>query len=128
MRCLLDTCTFLWLLEDSKQLSPSVRSLIERRENRVHFSAVSAWEIAVKNVSGKLALPKSVDDFVMEGREGHQLDSLVFDEPCAFHLARLPPIHRDPFDWMLICQAIEHDLTILTPDPMIRRYPIKTLW
>ncbi len=128
VRCLLDTCTFLWTLEGSRKLTSRVRRQIENPENRVLFSAVSAWEIAVKHAAGRLPLPGSVDDFIGEGRSGHGLEALVFDARCTYHLHRLPHVHRDPFDWMLICQAIEHDLTILTPDPMIRKYPIKTLW
>lgn len=128
MRLLLDTCTFLWLRESADRLSEPVREVLAEGANEAFLSAVSVWEICLKQASGKLTLPRAAEDFVHDGRTIHSLDSLAFDERCAFHLARLPPIHRDPFDWMLICQAIEHELTLLTPDPMIRKYPIKTLW
>ncbi|MGQ0530487.1 MAG: type II toxin-antitoxin system VapC family toxin [Panacagrimonas sp.] len=128
MQCLLDTCTFLWLIEDSRHLSPQVRSLLVESANTLFVSSVSAWEVAVKHSAGKLPLPLPLDEFLTQGRAGHRLQALPFAEQCAFHLPKLPSVHRDPFDWMLICQAIEHDLVLLTPDPMIRKYPIKTLW
>lgn len=128
MRVLLDTCTFLWLRESPERLSEAARAVLIDGANEVSLSAVSAWEIAVKHAAGRLPLPRPIEDFIRDGRKIHHIESLAFDENCALHLGRLPDIHRDPFDWMLICQAIEHQLTILTPDPQIRKYPIKTLW
>lgn len=125
---LLDTCAFLWLRESPDRLSEAAREVLRDGSNEVSLSAVSAWEISVKHAAGRLPLPRPLEDFVRDGRKIHHIEALAFDENCALHLARLPDIHRDPFDWMLICQAIEHQLTILTPDPMIRKYPIKTLW
>ena len=61
-------------------------------------------------------------------RARHGIDSLTLDEPALAHLAKLPEVHRDPFDRMLICQAIEHDLLLVTDDEAVRRYPIKTAW
>lgn len=63
-----------------------------------------------------------------EQRKLHQIESLPLDEASSLHLPSLPILHRDPFDRMLICQAIEHNLEILTPDPLIRQYSIKTIW
>ena len=96
--------------------------------NKVYLSAVSAWEIAVKHALGKLPLPSTPAVFVREQRELHHIDSLALDEASTMQLHKLPQIHRDPFDRMLVCQAIEHDLIILTPDPMIKQYPVKTIW
>jgi len=128
MSILLDTCTFLWLIADAEQLSKTARKLFKDPDNEVYLSAVSTWEIVVKHVLGRLPLPHSPEQFIPEQRKSHGIDLLPLDEPATFHLLRLPPLHRDPFDRMLICQAIEKGLVILTPDPLITRYPVRTAW
>jgi PIN domain nuclease of toxin-antitoxin system len=127
-KILLDTCTFLWIAAEASELSKEARILFADSNNEVYLSAVSTWEIAVKYGLGKLPLPDSPEIFVREQRKLHQIESLSLDEASSLHLPRLPILHRDPFDRMLICQAIEHDLVILTPDLLIRQYSIKTIW
>lgn len=92
------------------------------------MSSVSVWEIIVKNQLGKLPLPSAADDFIKQQCEKHFIEYLALDEKAVFHLSRLPNHHRDPFDKMLVCQAIAHDLTILTSDKMIMQYPVATVW
>ncbi len=128
MRLLLDTCTFLWLVADAPQLSAKARALFVASDQEVFLSAASVWEIAVKHRLGKLPLPEPVDRFIPRVREAHGIDSLPLDEEAALQDARLPAIHRDPFDRMLVCQAMVSGLTILTPDEMIRQYPVRTIW
>ena len=128
MRLLLDTCTFLWIVGGDRALSSTAVRLFAAPENEVYFSAVSAWEIAVKHQLGRLLLPEPPDRFVPAQRGAHAIEPLPLDEECALHLARLPALHRDPFDRMLVCQAIVHGLTILTPDPLIAQYPARTMW
>lgn len=77
---------------------------------------------------GKLHLPLSPDKFVPKERKRHLIASLELTEQDTLHLCKLPTPHKDPFDRMLICQAIEHSLTILTSDPLITQYPIRSLW
>lgn len=128
MRLLLDTCTFLWIAADSPQLSFEALELFTEPANEVYLSSVSSWEIAVKYELGRLPLPDPPMEFVPAMREGHGIDSLSLDEESTLYVNRLPAYHRDPFDRMLICQAIAHDLVILTPDREIQRYPVKTRW
>lgn len=128
MNILLDTCTFLWLISDAEQLSETACKLFKDPDNEVYLSAVSTWEIVVKHMLGRLPLPHPPEQFIPEQRSSHGIDPLPLDEPTTFHLLRLPPLHRDPFDRMLICQAIERGLVILTPDPLITRYPVRTAW
>ncbi|HUF82656.1 MAG TPA: type II toxin-antitoxin system VapC family toxin, partial [Burkholderiales bacterium] len=66
--------------------------------------------------------------FIPEQRRAHGIETLPLDEDAVLQLSRLPAIHKDPFDRMLICQAIAHGMVILTPDPLIGRYPVRTLW
>ena len=128
MEILLDTCTFLWIITDDTRLTQKARTAFSNTENRVYLSAVSAWEIAVKNSLGKLPLPEDPLIYIPRKREEHKISRLDIREDAALHLNKLPLIHKDPFDRILICQSIVSGLTILTPDPLIHRYPVKYLW
>ncbi len=128
MKLLLDTCTFLWIVADAPQLSRRARALFRAPENDVFLSAASAWEIAIKHALGRLPLPDDPSRFVPEMREMHGIESLPIDEASALHTLRLPTVHRDPFDRLLVAQAIVHGLTILTPDPLVTQYPALSVW
>ncbi len=128
MRLLLDTCTFLWILADSPQLSFEAVDLFTAPENEVYLSSVSTWEIAVKNALGRLPLPERPTEFVPAMREAHGIESLSLDEESTLYVSRLPSYHKDPFDRMLVFQALVQDLVLLTPDDDIRQYPVKTRW
>lgn len=128
MRLLLDTCTFLWLITDSGQLSARARGLLIARENEVYLSAVSAWEISVKFGLGKLPLPQPPSIFVPKERARHELQSLSLGESACLAVGRLPDLHKDPFDRMLICQSITEGLTLITPDPLISQYAVSVIW
>lgn len=128
MRLLLDTCTFLWIVSGSRELPARVSEAFRAPDHEIFLSAASAWEIALKEARGRLSLPEPAQQFVPSEREAHGIASLPIDEESALHLSRLPALHRDPFDRMLVSQAIVHGLTILTPDPLITQYPARTMW
>ena len=128
MKLLLDTCTFIWLATGDPALSVAAQVVFEDEENDAFLSAVSAWEIAVKNLLGGLRLSEPPERFVPKYRSVHKIESLSLNEEMALQVRTLPRVHRDPFDRMLVCQAIAEGMTILTPDEMIRKYPVKTFW
>ncbi len=128
MNILLDTCTFLWLISGSAELSSRAREGFTEPENEVYLSAASCWEISVKWSLGRLTLPEIPARFIPDQREKHYVSPLPISEAATFHLPKLPPHHKDPFDRILICQAIEHSLVLLTPDQLIAQYPVRTLW
>ena len=128
LRLLLDTCTFLWVILDAPRLSKRAAELFRAPDDEVYLSAASAWEIAVKHGLGRLPLPASPGRFVRDMREAHGIAALPIDEEAALHVSKLPAAHRDPFDRMLVSQAIVHGLTILTPDPLVTQYPARTIW
>lgn len=128
MRLLLDTCTFLWIATDSPALSSRARDLFSDADNEVYLSAASAWEIALKHSLGRLPLPDLPERLVPDLRTRHGVETLPVDEESALHVGRLPPLHRDPFDRMLVSQAIVHGLSILGPDPLVTQYPVRALW
>lgn len=130
MRLLLDTCVFLWLIWDEPELLPEMREVLSDPDHTLFLSAVSVWEATQKHALGKLTVHAQEGAWAhfVRQRKMHQIEALPFDEAAARHLATLPMLHRDPFDRMLICQAIERGMTLVTPDKNIRRYPIRTLW
>jgi PIN domain nuclease of toxin-antitoxin system len=128
LKLLLDTCTFLWSIEGGAALSNAARQALVDPGNDIYLSAVSAWEIVVKHALGKLPLPEPPERYVPAQRKLRGIEGWPLDEEASLHLHRLPPIHRDPFDRMLICQALTAGLTLVTPDENISRYPVRTLW
>ena len=127
MKLLLDTCTFLWAGEGRK-VPRSARAAICDPENAVFLSVISTWEISIKHDLGRMPLPDVPERYLPRLRERLGLTPLALDEASTLHLRRLPTVHRDPFDRMLICQALVHGLTIVTPDRLINEYPVRTLW
>ena len=128
MKLLLDTCTFLWIITDAPDLSDRAASLFMDPAHDVFLSSVSVWELSVKYSLGRMPLPDTLERFLPVQREQHGIAALPLEEPAVLHLHKLPSLHRDPFDRMLICQAIEHDCVLLTPDSLITQYPVRTLW
>jgi len=128
VRVLLDTCTFLWIVGGARELSPRAREVFADPANEAFLSAASAWEIAVKHRLGRLPLPRAPGEFVPEQRAAHGIEPLSMDEEAALHVAKLPDMHHDPFDRMLVAQALVGGLVLLTPDDSIRQYPVRVLW
>jgi PIN domain nuclease of toxin-antitoxin system len=128
VKLLLDTCTFLWIATDSARLSKTAAALFLDRDNERYLSSASAWEISIKHTAGRLPLPERADIFIPRVREASGIASLKMDEESALNAGRLPQLHSDPFDRMLVAQAIVHGMTILTPDPEIERYAVRVLW
>ncbi len=128
MRLLLDTCTFLWLNIDRKQLPPRTMEILKSAENELLLSAASAWEISTKYARGTLRLSEEPASWVPSRRELNGIASLAVTEEAAVQLPKLQPLHKDPFDRLLVCQAIIEGLVVVTPDPLIRQYPVRVLW
>ncbi len=124
MRILLDTHVFLWYISGDVRLLPPLRDILQDPNNEAWLSVVSVWEVIVKYGLNKLPLPEPPESYLPRQRERHQIQSLPLDEASVAQLAQLPPIHRDPFDRMLICQALQHGLTVATVDEAIRAYSI----
>lgn len=128
MKLLLDTCTFLWIITEAPELSGSARELFVDPENETYLSAVSTWEIAIKHALGRLPLPEAPERFIPSQRKLHYIAALPLEEDATLYLGRLPQLHNDPFDRMLICQAIMYGMVILTPDKHVAQYPVQTIW
>jgi PIN domain nuclease of toxin-antitoxin system len=128
MRALLDTHAFLWWINDDARLSDRFRAIISSGVNEILFSAVSAWEIAVKAGIGRLTIPGDLETYTLAQVSRNRFEVLSISLSHALRASRLLPHHKDPFDRMLIAQAQVERVTILTGDAQIARYPIRVAW
>ena len=124
MNLLLDTHVFLWAVDNNPNLSPAAREAIVDGHNIVYVSAATAWEISIKRVIGKLRIPQS--DYLEELRL-HRLTPLSITTEHVLAVENLPPHHKDPFDRMLIAQAQEEKLTLVTRDPRMKVYDVRII-
>ena len=124
MNLLLDTHVFLWAVDDNPNLSATAREAIIDGNNIVYVSAATAWEISIKRAIGKLRIPES--DYLEELRL-HRFMPLSITTEHALAVENLPPHHKDPFDRMLIAQAQEEKLTLVTRDQRIKKYAVRII-
>jgi PIN domain nuclease of toxin-antitoxin system len=127
MRLLLDTHVFLWYITADPKLPANFRMAIQDPANDVYLSAASVWEAVIKHALGKLPLPDPPAEYLPRQREAHGIAPLPIDEGAMTHLAGLPAIHGDPFDRMLVAQALQHGLTIVTVDANVAAYAAPVL-
>lgn len=128
MRLLLDTHAFLWWIGDDPRLPAGARSAIGNGANEVFFSAVSAWEIAIKTGLGRVEVPRPLEHFVTEQVRVNGFEVLPVHLRHALAVSSLPGLHRDPFDRMLVAQGMQEGLTLVTGDPEIARYGAEVTW
>ncbi len=127
MKLLLDTHIFLWYITADSRLSTLFLDAIREPKNDVYLSVGSLWEIIIKYDLGKLPLPQSPENYIPNERRRHQIKSLSMHENAVRELIKLPNLHRDPFDRILICQAIANNMTIVTVDNQIQNYQVSYL-
>lgn len=123
-KILLDTHCWLWMTASPERFSPRALHQIEAAETELYLSAASAWEIGVKYALGKLRLPVRPAEYVARYLRETRTTSLPITSDHGAHVADLPSHHRDPFDRLLIAQAMLERLPILTADPQFRKYDI----
>ena len=126
MRLLLDTNVFLWLQMLPERLGRQAQ-LVRDQDNELFVSAVSAVELSIKHATNRLALPDEPHVFMPAAMELIGARPLPIEFAHAYGAGQLPPIHRDPFDRILVAQAIQMDLTLLTADRIIAQYPAPTI-
>ncbi len=127
MRLLLDTHVFLWYITADSRLPAPFPVAIREPTNEVYLSVASIWEAVIKHGLGKLPLPAPPAEYLPQQRDAHGIATLPIDEGTMPHLAGLPALHRDPFDRLLIAQALHHGLTIATVDTEVLAYPVPWL-
>ena len=127
-RLLLDTQVFLWWVNDSPQLTAAARLAIADSGDACFLSLASCWEMAIKSSLGKLRLAKPIGRFVTEQLTANGFRLLNIDLRHAAKVENLPFKHRDPFDRLLIAQAMTDKLTLVSADNVFAEYPVKVLW
>lgn len=128
MRLLLDTHAFLWWISDDAQLSERARGLIGDGRNEVFLSAASGWELAVKAALRRVDIAEPLERFLPDQLERNGFQALPVLLRHALALPALPPLHRDPFDRMLVAQALAEEMTLVSADRRIHRYPVPVAW
>ena len=127
MKLLLDTHVFLWYISADSQLPVVFRDTIRDPANEVYLSVASVWEAVIKYALGKLPLPEVPEAYLPRQRAAHHILTLPIEEEALAHLAKLALLHRDPFDRILIAQALQHGLTLVTVDDAVRAYAVPLL-
>jgi PIN domain nuclease of toxin-antitoxin system len=128
VRLLLDTHAFLWEVEGNRRLPRRVRDVIEDPRNVVCLSVASVWEMGTKARSGRLRIARPIETLIQDAIMDFRLRVLAVELRHALRLVELAPLHADPFDRMLVAQAIEERLTLVTRDPTLHSYPVDHLW
>jgi PIN domain nuclease of toxin-antitoxin system len=128
MRLLLDTHTFLWLVEGSPNLSPAAKAAFADPANQLFLSAASVWELAIKIGNRKLSLADPLDIFITRWTAAYQLDPLSVQFAHAHTVARLALHHKDPFDRLLIAQAMVEGMSVATSDSKFAPYGVPLVW
>lgn len=128
MKILLDTHAFIWFDSGDSKLSSKANQLILDPNNIVLLSVASIWEMMIKVMAGKLTLREKVETTVKNQQTQNNIELLAIVPNHTWTLASLPPIHKDPFDRILVAQALVEQATLLTTDPLIRQYPVQTEW
>jgi PIN domain nuclease of toxin-antitoxin system len=123
---LLDTHVFLWLQTEPERLGDRM-ALVEDSATTLLLSAASSWEMAIKYALGRLPLPEPPARYVPTRMRAIGAEALPIEHPHALAVASLPPLHRDPFDRLLVAQATIAGVAILTADPAVAQYPAETL-
>ncbi len=128
MRLLLDTPAFLWWLGANRELSRRARAAIGSGRNECFVSVASGWEIGIKVSLGTLKVEGALDRFLPEQLAANAFQPLPIDLKHCARVAGLPFHHRDPFDRMLVAQALEEELAVVTADPVFAKYGVKRVW
>ncbi|HEY2039383.1 MAG TPA: type II toxin-antitoxin system VapC family toxin [Edaphobacter sp.] len=128
MRVLVDTHTFIWALLHDHRLTTQAKATLRSEEHDLIFSLVSLWEIAIKIKTGKLNTIGSSVAYIRDEMNNYSMELLPIRYEHILHLEALPHHHSDPFDRLLIAQALSEGLPILTADRAFRQYGVKTIW
>ena len=128
MRLLIDTCSFLWFIENNPKLSATALTLIKDGNNEVMLSTASLWEMAIKYSVGKLSLTDPFDKFIRDQLSVNNIEVLAVKIDHISIVSALPFHHRDPFDRMLIAQSTVERMPIVSSDTVFDAYKVKRLW
>jgi PIN domain nuclease of toxin-antitoxin system len=128
MKYLLDTHAFLWFVTDDRRISPKARKIIKDKSNEIYFSAVSAWEMSIKIRLGRLTIEGDLEPFIVKQLAENSFTALSITIFHSIYTSKLPEIHKDPFDRMIIAQSITENMALLSKDKNIKKYKVPLVW
>jgi PIN domain nuclease of toxin-antitoxin system len=128
MKFLLDTSVFLWGLSEEHRLNLRAQEILASSSSELYFSAAGTWEIAIKYALGALPLPKAPEEFVFHALRSGPIQALNITHEHALRAAELPVHHRDPFDRMIIAQALSEKMTLLSADRTFKKYKVDLIY
>lgn len=128
MKYLLDTHAFLWFVTDDDKLSSNARSIIKNSNNEVYFSAASAWEMSIKVRLGRLTIEEDIEPFIIKQLAENNFSTLSITIFHSIYTSKLPEIHKDPFDRMIVAQSKVENLSLISKDNNIKKYKVPVVW
>ncbi len=129
MKYLLDTCTYIWIITNHQRLSDSVKEIFEDQNNQIYVSIISQIEISVKHIKHKIpGLSHPIIHYFDNFRIDSEVDLLNLDLKDIEGILHLPKIHSDPFDRLIISQALNRNMIIISPDKKFRKYPVRVIF
>ena len=128
MKYLLDTHAFLWFVSDDNNLSPKAKSIIKDHNNEIYFSAASAWEISIKIRLGRLTMEENLEPFIVAQLAENNFQTLSITILHSIYTSKLPEIHKDPFDRMIIAQSKAENMSLISKDKNIKKYKTPVVW
>jgi len=128
MRLLSDTHTFIWSFSNTKKLSAIAAGELQNSANEIYVSVASIWEMQIKIKLGKMIFNDTLENIIIEQQQVNRIQILPVNLAHALHLENLPPHHKDPFDRLLISQAIVENMTLVSADTNFAKYQVSVLW
>jgi len=128
MKYLLDTHAFSWFVSDDNRLSPRARSTIKNNHNEIYFSAASAWEMSIKIRLGRLTIEEELEPFIVKQLAENNFSTLPITIFHSIYTSKLPDIHKDPFDRMIIAQSKVENMSLISKDKNIKKYKVPIVW
>ena len=129
MKYLLDTCTYIWIITDNKKLSNTVKEIFENKDNQIYISIISQIEMSVKQIKHKIpGLSLPIINYFQEFRTKSETELLNLQSQDIEGFFSLPKIHSDPFDRLIISQAVNHQMAIISPDEKFLKYPVRVIF
>ncbi len=128
MKYLLDTMVWLWSVGPTEKIGNAGLEILRNGREEIYLSAASSWEIAIKAKLGKFQLPEAPGPYVRSRMAAQRVLALAVTQNHSLAVYDLPLHHNDPFDRLIIAQALDEGMVILTSDPAFRKYPVEVLW
>ena len=128
MKYLLDTHAFLWFVSEDNRLSSKAQSIIKNSRNDIYFSAVSAWEMSIKIRLGRLSIEEELEPFIIKQLSENNFSTLSITIFHSIYTSKLPEIHKDPFDRMIVAQSQVEDMPLISKDKNINKYKVPVVW